>query len=143
MKLFWCKNETGRDKQIRKQKRLGVAENVNVLSHTELNLSPKQGCKVFPLLQEWYSLPLAFLSASHSEASQNLSGCAVLVSVISKELLEINPRQGTGDSFECIFFFPQGKGTKDSSVSFSSGGQPEGWEERLIVKFRKVNRCVG
>lgn len=88
-------------------------------------------------------MPLAFLSASHSETSQKLSGCAVLVSVISKELLEINPRQGTGDNFECIFFFPKGNGTKDRSFSFSFGGQPEEWEERLILKFRRVNRCVG
>lgn len=34
------------------------------------------------------------------------------MSVISTELLEINPRQGTGDSFKCIFFFPKGNGPK-------------------------------
>lgn len=43
MKLFWCGNETGQDKQIRKQKGFRVIEDDNVLSHTELNLGPQEG----------------------------------------------------------------------------------------------------
>lgn len=48
MKLFWCGNETGQDKQMRKQKGFRVTQNVNVLSHTELNLGPQKGYKNVP-----------------------------------------------------------------------------------------------
>lgn len=48
MKLFWCGNETGQDKQIRKQKGFRVIQNVNLLSHTELNLGLQKGYKMFP-----------------------------------------------------------------------------------------------
>lgn len=43
MKLFWCVNETGQDKQMRKQKGFRIIQNVHVLSHIELNLGPPKG----------------------------------------------------------------------------------------------------
>ena len=48
MKLFWCGNQTGQDRQVREQKGFRVIQNVKVLSHTELNLSPQNGCETFP-----------------------------------------------------------------------------------------------
>lgn len=73
----------------------------------------------FPLLEEQILCLWHFLVLTTQDSSETIKFSGVLSSwmLLAKELLEINQRQGTGDNFECIFFFPMENGPETIAIS--------------------------